>query len=326
MNRAPVSVVLVTWNSGDVLPACLRSLAAAEPPPVELVVVDNASTDGTAELLERFAGGALPTRIVRNDRNTGFAAAANRGIAEAREPFVLLLNPDVRLLAGTIGALHGSLSIAPEDVAVCGGKLLRASGDELLPTDVVDSTGIVMTPNGRHFDRGAGQPDREQWDAMGEVFGITGALALFRKSALLDSRVDGEFFDEDFFAYREDVDLAWRLRGFGFRALFDPDAVAYHRRTVVPEVRRALPAIVNFHSVKNRFLLRIHHADGGWWRIGWPSLFRDLVVLAACLSVEWTSLPAFPWLLRNRKKHLARRREILARRKVSSESLREWFA
>ena len=93
---------------------------------------------------------------------------------------------------------------------------------------------------------------------------ITGALALFRRASLEASRVDGQVFDEDFFAYREDADLAWRLQGFGHRALYVPGAVAYHRRSVTPERRRSLSATVNRHSVKNRFLLRIHHADPGW--------------------------------------------------------------
>jgi len=324
----PISVVLVTWGSADVLPVALAALAASVPPPAELVVVDNASADASVALVEAFAErGAIPTRIVRRETNTGFAAAANAGIAESRQPFVFLLNPDVRLLPETLAELHSTLSIAPDDVAAAGGKLLRASGTELAPTEIVDSTGIVMTRRGRHFDRGADEPDHEQWDALGEVFGITGAAVLFRRAALEAAKVDGEVFDEDFFAYREDVDLAWRLRGFGWRAIYDPHAVAYHRRTVVPERRRTLSREVNLHSVKNRFLLRIHHADLGWLlRFGWSTALRDVLVLGACLTIERSSFPAFPWLLRHFGRHWRRRREILARRRVSSRELRSWFA
>ncbi len=323
----PISVVLVTWNSASTLSACFRGLAESRPPAAELIVVDNASVDDSAARVERFAAEApFPVRLIRNDTNTGFAAAANRGIAESSRPYVFLLNPDVRLLPDTLSTLHGSLSIAPPDVAAAGGKLFRSEGEELSATRVLDSTGIVMTGSGRHFDRGAGEIDLEQYDALGEVFGLTGAAVLFRREALEAAKVDGEIFDEDFFAFREDVDLAWRLRGFGFRALYDPEAIAFHRRNVVPERRRELSKEINFHSVKNRFLLRIHHADARWLlRFGPKSLARDIVVVGACLTVERSSLPALGWIVRNLPKHLRRRREILGRRKVPSRDLLEWF-
>ena len=324
----PVSVVLVTWNSASTLRACLAGLASSFPPAAELVVVDNASEDETLAIVDELAAKAASSLvIVRNEGNSGFAAGANRGIERSSQPYVFLLNPDVRLLPGTLAALHHSLSLAPPDVAAAGGKLMRSAGNELIATNVVDSTGIIMTRNGRHFDRGAGEIDEGQYDFLGEVFGLTGAAVLFQKSALFESRIDGEVFDEDFFAFREDVDLAWRLRGFGFRALYDPDAVAFHRRMVVPERRRELSKIVNFHSVKNRFLLRIHHADRGWMlRCGWPSLLRDCLVAGACLTIEISSAPALLWVLRNFPKHFHRRREILSRRRATSKELLEWFS
>ncbi len=326
--QLPISVVLVTWNSADVLAACLGALPDSEPQPAELVVVDNASADGSAEIVQSLAHPTgIEARIIRNDRNTGFAAAVNQGIAAAAQPFVFLLNPDVRLLPETLRTLHDRLAWAPPDVAAVGGKLLRASGNDLAATEVIDSTGIVMTRDGRHFDRGAEEPDRGQFDREEEVFGITGAAVLFRREALDRSTVDGQVFDEDFFAFREDADLAWRLRGFGYRALYCPSAVAYHRRTVTPERRRRLDPAVNYHSVKNRFLLRIHHADRGWLaHFGLRSFLRDLVVIGACLTIERSSLPAFAWLLRDLPRHLSRRREILRRRRTSSAALRAWFA
>jgi GT2 family glycosyltransferase len=185
---------------------------------------------------------------------------------------------------------------------------------------------MVMTRDGRHLDRGADTEDRGQYDEDVEVFGITGALAVFRREALDASRIDGQVFDEDFFAYREDADLAWRLRGFGYRARYVPKAVAYHRRTVTPKRRRALSPIINYHSVKNRFLLRIHHADRAWWaRHGLRSCLRDLLVIAACLTVERSSLRAFRWLFMHRVRHLHRRWTILERRSVSNAELIEWF-
>ncbi len=323
----PCSAILVTWNSSAVLPACLTALTDAHPGPAGLVVVDNASTDGSAYIVEREVDRRrMAVMLIRNGRNAGFSAAVNQAIAASHHPFILLLNPDVRVLPETVERLHGALAGAPSDVAGVGGKLLRATGNELAPTNLIDSTGMVMTRNGRHLDRGAGEPDRGQYDRPGGVFGLTGALALYRRDVLERSRIDGEVLDEDFFAFREDADLAWRLRGFGYRLLYEPSAVAYHRRSVTPERRRDLPAAVNYDSVKNRFLLRIHHADAGWLaRYGMQSYLRDLLVLGACLTVERSSLPALAWVVRNLPRHLRRRRTILRRRAVASAALRAWF-
>jgi GT2 family glycosyltransferase len=318
---------MVTWNSSAVLRPSLYALLHLEPPPAELVVVDNASNDASLAIVEETAA-KLPfaVRVIREDHNTGFAAGMNRAIEAATNPFVLLLNPDVRVTPAFVGHLHRVLAESPSDVYAVGPKLLRASGADLDATNVIDSTGIRMTRDGRHFDRGADEVDVGQYEASGEVFGLTGAAVMFRKTALEAEMVDGQVFDEDFFAYREDADLAWRMRGFGYRALYEPGAVAFHLRRVTPERRRTLPAAINMHSVKNRFLLRIHHADRGWLRaFGLRSLVRDALVIGACLTIERSSLPGLLWVWRNRSIHLGRRKDILARRRIPGRQLRSWF-
>jgi len=323
----PVSVLIVTWNSADVLNACLGALALSDPAPAELVVVDNASVDGSVATIEAFTRNAtVPVQLIKLDRNTGFAAGMNRAIANSTQPNVLVLNPDVRVEPHMIGRLHQVLRMADPAVYAVGPKLRRARGDRLEPTTLIDSAGIRMTRDARHFDRGSGEQDDGQFDQSTEVFGLTGAAALFRKALLERGMIDGQVFDEDFYAYREDADLAWRMRGFGFDALLEPSAVGYHLRRVTPEGRRSLPPEINRHSVKNRFLLRIHHADRGWLRaFGLQSVARDVVVIGACLTIERSSLPALIWIARNARKHLRRRRQILARRQLGSPSLRRWF-
>ena len=209
------------------------------------------------------------------------------------------------------------------------GKLFRGRGYDIEPTDVIDTKGIRMTRSGRHFDIGQGtsQPrtaNRESRTA--EVFGVSGAAAMYRRSFIDDVSIDGEFFDEDFFTYREDADVAWRGRLFGWRALYVPDAVGYHVRKVTPKGRRLLSPIINMHSVKNRFLLRLKNE--GWYlalRNAPFELTRDLIVIGAVLTLERSSLPALSWLWRNRRRVLAKRRTIQRRRRVSDRRLAEWF-
>ena len=109
----------------------------------------------------------------------------------------------------------------------------------------------------RHFDRGWHQPDSRYFERMEYVFGATAAAALFRRELIDDISIDGHFFDPDFFIYREDADVAWRAQLQGWRCLYTPRAVAHHVRTVTPGNRRGLPPVINMHSVKNRFLMRI---------------------------------------------------------------------
>lgn len=305
-----VSVVLVTWNSARYLRRCLEGLRQQSHSAVELIAIDNASSDDSAALVEPHA-----QTLIRNDTNRGFSAAVNQGIAAARGAYVLLLNPDCYLEPEYIERLVAAMSRS--DVGSATGLLMRARGPEIEPADGIDSAGIRMTRTGRHLDTAT---------ISSEVFGVSGAAAMYRMTFLRDVAVDGEIFDEDFFAYREDADLAWRGRLFGWRALCEPRAVAYHVRRVTPEARQSLPAEINMHSVKNRFLLRLKN-EGLYLALrNAPfELARDLIVLLAALTVERSSLPAFAWLWRNRARVLAKRRIIQSRRKVSDRELARWF-
>jgi GT2 family glycosyltransferase len=315
-----VSIVLVTWNSAEYLRRCVDAIRQQTHGDTELIVVDNASADESNAI-------APPT--IRNGTNRGFSAAVNQAIAAATGEFVQLVNPDCFLAPDSVERLLEAF--ADPLVGAATGKLLRASGDG------IDSMGIRMTRSGRHLDidrvvSASGPPSdggyegRPEAHTTREVFGVSGAAAMYRTTFLRDVAVAGEIFDEDFFAYREDADLAWRGRLFGWKAVCEPGAIAHHVRRVTPEVRRELPPEINMHSVKNRFLLRLKN-EGAYLALrNAPfELFRDLVVLAASLTIERSSLPAFGWLWRNRKRVLAKRREIQSRRKVSDRVLARWF-
>ncbi len=305
-----VSVVLVTWNSAQHLPRCLAAIANQSWPDVELIVVDNGSTDGSAE-----------RATIRNDTNRGFAAAVNQGIAAAHGELVLLCNPDAFLEPDYLARIIEALDQAGESFGMATGKLLSA-----IDANVIDSKGIRMTRTGRHFDIEQGKPNNPTTQQPTEVFGVSGAAAIYRMSFLRDVAIDGEAFDEDFFTYREDADIAWRGRLFGWRALYVPSAVAHHVRTVTPEKRRQLSPVVNMHGVKNRFLLRLKN-EGLYLALrNAPfELTRDVIAIAATLTIERTSLPAFSWIWRNRKRVLAKRRAIQSRRRVSDRELARWF-
>ena len=318
-----VSVTIVTYNSSRFIGACLESLFAQNYSPLEIIVVDNASRDGTVGILTPYAD---RIRLLWNERNLGFCAAQNRAIGEAGGQWVLSLNPDVILGPHFISRL---VEAALTDVTIgtaCGRLLAMPATLEIPAQARIDSAGLYFTPLLRHFDRGCQQPDNGEYSRAEYVFGSTAAAALYRREMIADISPEGEFFDEDFFAYREDADVAWRAQLLGWKCLYVPEARGYHVRTAQPGNRAALAPEINMHSVKNRFLMRIKNITAGLYlRHLLPITARDLCVVGYCLLVEHTSLEAFRLLRGMWRRALAKRRWILKRRRVSDRDLARWF-
>ncbi len=318
-----VSVTIVTWNSAKYLAECFAALKDQDYPQIEVILVDNASSDGTRSLLREIES---RWRVIYNDRNVGFAAGQNQAIRAAGGEWVLCLNPDVVLNPDFVRQLVAFGEAHPEAGSLCG-KLLRwdpASGEH--KSGILDSTGIYFTRNMRHLDRGAEERDRGQYDRMQYVFGASGAAAMFRRDFIEAVSVEGQFFDEEFFAFREDGDLAWRAQVMGWKCLYAPAAVAWHVRRVTPERRKDLPLVINWHSVKNRFLMRGKNASG-WlcWRLFFPVVWRDLMTLGYALLRDWRMLSALVYPFRALDSIRRKRAIIQSRRKVSDRDLLWWF-
>lgn len=319
-----VSIVLVTWNSLRYLAWCREAILHQSFPRWEVIIVDNASTDGTREWLLQEWNEA---RSIFLDENLGFCKAVNIGIASAHGSYILLLNPDVSIDQEFIGTLYQSMESFP-NAALMTGKLLRSYGPgrTALEPPVIDSTGIYFKRNLRHFDRGNGEVDRGQYEKTESVFGASGAAMFLRREVAAQIAIDGEFLDEDFFAFRDDADVSWRARLLGWEVLYIPKAVAYHVRQVLPDHRKETLAIINMHSVKNRFLMRFKNLS---WevlrRTFFRTLMRDFVIIAACLSIERTSLEGLVYVVRNLKRILSKRKLIFCKIPFPRPSLAKWF-
>jgi GT2 family glycosyltransferase len=319
-----ICVAIVTYNSSRYIRRCLQTVLRQDGVPTEVVVVDNASTDGTREILREFGG---QIRTIHSVRNLGFAEAQNRAIRSSTAEWVLTLNPDVLLLPGFIRTLLDAGQSDAGAGTVCGKLLSIGPGFHPLQDPRIDSAGMFFTPAMRHFDRGWHQPDPSCFENMEYVFGASAAAALFRRRMIDDVAVEGSFFDPDFFVYREDADVAWRAQLLGWRSIYTPAAVAYHVRSVTPGNRRTVPAAINMHGVKNRFLMRIKNTTAGVYRRYWlPTTLRDLVVLGGAIFWEPTSLPAFWHVARGLPRALRQRRLIMSRRRVPDDVLAQWFS
>lgn len=342
-----LSVHIVTWNSARYLPNLFASLDAQTSREFTVTLVDNASTDQTAA----WAADRHPeAMMLKNFRNQGFARAHNQAIAlalsrwngeELSRRYVLIANPDVEFADDCIERLIAFMDAHPE-VASCGPKLLRAvvtaEGEdgrlEADRTNMIDAMGIGIAKSRRVFDRGAGEEDKGQYDTDLNVFGLSGACAVFRASALLAAKMGDQWFDEDFFAYKEDVDLAWRMRRMGFEARVVPYAVAWHHRRSPGHaggwlkawrLRQAKSPYINYYSTRNHGWLLLKNDDPSclfmhapWW-IPYELIkcVSGLFSLAH-LKAEFLSLGGIPAMLRKRT-------EVVRRTKVSSQDMRKWF-
>src|SRR5713101_1352704 len=319
-----VSVTIVTYNSGRFIKRCLESVLVQRYANQEILVIDNASSDGTIDILEQFEDRC---QITYNDENIGFAAAQNQAIRASNGDWVLTLNPDVLLLPNFIQAMVEAGQFDSKIGTVCGKLLTILATFDLPDKPLVDSTGIYFTPMLRHLDRGSQEVDNGHYLQHEYVFGATAAAALYRRRMIDDIAIGDEFFDPDFFVYREDADVAWRAQLLGWRCIYTPVARGYHVRKALPGNRHALPPEINMHSVKNRFLMRIKNMTPDLYRRNWLSITgRDLVVIGACLVRERTSLKAFVYLFRNWRRVLVKRREIMKLRRVKDEYIASWFS
>jgi GT2 family glycosyltransferase len=320
-----VAVCIVTHNSGADLAGCFESIAALDHRPLEIVLIDCASADGSLETARRSTPADIPFTAVGLTENLGFAGGMNAALARTHAPWVLTLNADARPSPDYLARLLDAAAAHPEiRIGAVTGRLVRPSLDS--QPAKLDACGMILTRNWRHLDRGSGEADRGQWSTADRVFGATGAASLFRREALDDAAVEGEIFDSRFHSFREDAELAFRLRERGWEVIYQPAATCEHRRFNLPERRSDMPAAVNLHSLKNRYLLRAYHQTAGnLFRTFLPTLARDLAALGWVVLREHSSLAAYGWLWKHRREILRRRRLIQGRRTVPPPAIDRWF-
>jgi GT2 family glycosyltransferase len=318
-----VSVSIVTYNSEVHIEQCLDAVLSQSGVHLEIVVVDNASSDKTREMVGKFRS---HLRLIRNKQNAGFAAAQNQGIRGTKAAWVLALNPDVLLLPNFVAGLLEAGAGDARAGTVCGKLLSIGRGFVPLAEPRIDSAGIYFTPAMRHFDRGWGELDTGQYERREYVFGASGAAALYRRPMIEEISIDGEFFDPEFFVYREDADAAWRAQLMGWRCVYTNAAVGHHVRTVTPANRNLVSPLFNMHSVKNRYLMRIKNLTPGVWsRCRAATVRRDLMVMGGCLIREPRSLEAFWRLARSWRRARTQRQWIMSRRRTADDELARWF-
>ncbi len=341
MNDPRVSVIILLYNSKKYLPFCFKSLREQTFKNFEILVIDNGSIDGGFAWVKQ----CMPeVKIVRNPSNVGFAKGNNRGVYWSSGDFIFFLNADIVLSEGALEQLVSYLS-AHDDVAsvtpksfvwnflavtdlygsfseevVCPGRI----GDIPGKTDMIDSLGLKLERSYRVTEIGNGKNDAEivQREPM-EIFGASAASLLIKREALSAVGVTGEgttmeFFDEDFFAYKEDVDLAYRLRLKGWKTYLIPSAHVFHDRTAqqkgksVVRNRKTKSKFISYHSYKNHlFFLMKNLSLQSAFRNFFPILFYEAQKFLYLLLCEQSTLAGFKEIFKKMPKMRSKRRIIL---------------
>lgn len=346
MNDSRLSVHIVTWNALTYLPAFFASLDE-QAVPFRVVAVDNASTDGAAAWMT--AERPLTT-VLRNMRNMGFARGNNQAIQLAlagheqddlANRYVMLTNTDIEMHPACLERLVAFLDEHPE-VDAAQPKLLcarRKPGYSDYPeterTDVIDSLGIAMTRARRGYNLGAHEKDAGQYDAQCDVFGPDGACAMFRLSSVLRVNAEGKLFDENFLAYKEDADLAWRMRRLGMRTVLIPQALAWHHRAAPSAQGRGWwgawlarwrkPDYINYLSTRNHAWMLVKN-------LAWSDLLvhgfwiapYEVAKMAVSLT-SWSALRGYGAAVKGLPNALRERQKLNAMSKVQPKEVRRWF-
>lgn len=315
MTRSLVTAVLVNLNCGPLVDLIFPSIVAQTYPDLEVLVIDNGSSDGSCERIERDYPNV---KVFRLGRNTGFSHALNVGIREARGTYVLSLNFDVTLEPDFVAALVDVLERHPQ-AGWAAGLLRKLSPEGVL--DSIDCNGHYWLPSRYCYGYDPAHPDPRAYDVEREVFGASACAALYRTRMLHDLALGGEIFDEDLFAYFEDVDLDWRAQLRGYRCIFTPRARGAHMRGGTglsrrPEVAALLPA--------NRLLVMLKNDELGDVLSDWSPIMRRTIqdVIAHYRAHPRSLTIALGRVIRLAPRMLGKRRALKAGRVASRDYIR----
>lgn len=278
------TISIVTWNSEKVIAKLLDSIRAQNGAPLKKVYVfDNNSQDQTKEIVSRYP----EVTLITASRNIGFSGGHNAVFALVDTEYVVCVNPDVVLTPDFLRVIADATTRYPKSASL-GGKLIRANGlNQHHKSGIVDCTGLQRALWGSITNRGEGKSDDGSYDTEHVVFGHSGALVVYRMSAVQSVSHGGEYFDNDFFAYKEDADLAWRLQRAGYTAHYIPKAIAYHERRVRRELFSRTRRETQYLSYRNHLYMLIKNIDSRTVMLwGLPMFIYELLKAVTLLFTQ----------------------------------------
>jgi GT2 family glycosyltransferase len=313
-----LTISIVTWNSEKTIIHCVESVLNQSFRDFTLYLVDNNSGDNTVALLETLSDSRI--KLFRQKENTGFCGGHNFAIRHSSSEFVLLVNPDVIMNKDYVEKALQRMETDKHIGTVCG-LLLQQPYDH--PECVIDSAGLELKRSGIMRMRYHAMKPGDVRLEPEKVFGADGALPMYRRAMIDDISYQGQFFDEMFFAHKEDWDVSWRGHLYGWTTFFDPSCVAIHPRHFKPEsikVRNNIAPQIKVHSVKNQLILLLKNERLSSFLLnGIFILPRQLMIFFFILFAERSSLKAYTFVL-NHYKEIMQKREVIQSKKVAHDN------
>jgi GT2 family glycosyltransferase len=264
-----LSIIIPHYNGAHHLPPCFNALRRQTYPYLEIILVDNGSTDESVALTRRD----FPeVKIIELGQNLGYTGAVNRGIQQATGEVIVSLNNDTEAAPGWAQALVDTLEAYPEAGIVASKMLLFDERDR------IHSAGDGFGVNGLPINRGVWQKDEGQFDKEIYVFGGCGGAVAYRRKMLEEIGL----LDEDFFMYLEDVDLNWRAQLAGYRAVFAPQAVVYHRLSA-----SGGGIIASYYTGRNTIFMLAKDLPGFLFRRYWWAIVKAQLTIALAAIRAW---------------------------------------
>lgn len=304
------SVIIPNWNGKHLLEVCLKSLTGQTLKQIEIIVVDNGSVDGSVQLIEK----KYPTiRLIKLTKNTGFAYAVNQGIKYSQGKYIVLINNDTQVNKDCLKHLVRTAEDYPK-AGFIAAKMLN-----FYHRDIIDSVGDYIDNVGHANNIGMGEVDSGEYDKQRTVFLATGGGSLFKREVF--EKVG--LFDEDYFAYMEDVDLCLRAQMQGFIGLVEPKAKIYHIHKATSSKNKSFSEYLQF---RNMMMTVIKDFPGRLILEKWNWLLILLVNLNTVryLATKGLLIPALQaewWILWNLPKLLVKRKTIQSSKIVSDDYL-----
>ena len=298
-----ISVIIPNWNGAHHLPVCLDSLRRQDYRNFEVLIVDNASADSSMAVVARYP----EFRVLAQSRNLGFTGACNVGLKAAQGDIRVLLNNDTETHPQWLSAIATAFADHPE-VGMVASKMLLFD-----QRDVIHTAGDYVTPDGLAHNRGIWRPDAGQYSRRAYLFSACGGSAAYRATMLDEIGL----LDDDFFFSFEDVDLAWRAQLTGWRCLFVPEAIVYHKLKASGGGKTA-----SFYDGRNRIYTLIKNYPADMWRDHRGEVIRAQMKVVREALKAWRGVEARATLrgviagLLGSVKMLRKRRAVQATRKV----------
>ncbi len=348
MANSNISVNLVVLNGEKYIHQCLESVLGQtySKELIEINILDNGSTDKTKEIIQDFEFrisnlGFARFNFVESKLNLGMWGGQEELLNSSRGKYIVILSVDVILEKNFIANAIQAMDKNPELGALQAKVFqysLSSNGYALSP--IIDTCGFKIDRSRRILNIGHGEQDRGQFSMSREIFGVEGAVPVFRKEALESIRILGEIADHDLFWYGEDLDVAWRLRMAGWKQMYVPDVIAWHDRgTTKGHTRGSWLKYISRVGIRRQIPIkkrRLEWRNSRWTRIKNDYIinvlkdspfivWREIEVLGYAVLFEPGVLKEIPRFIGGIPKMLRKRREIMKRAKISPSEIHAYF-